>query len=60
MAPETVVAACDAEGGAEVVDDGPDEGGAREWCAAGEVEAEAGDEDDEGGVEPVYLLVPVV
>jgi hypothetical protein len=60
VAPETVVPACDAEGGAEVVEDGPDEGGACERCAAGEVEAEAGDEDNEGGVKPAYLLVPVV
>ena len=55
-----MVAACDAEAGADVVEDGPEEGFAGKGCAGGEVETVGWDEDNEGGVEPIDLLIPVV
>lgn len=55
MAPEAVVASGYAEGGQEVVGDGPDEGWARERGGGGEEEADEGNEEDKRGVEVVYF-----
>ena len=60
MTPEAVISTCDAEGGAEVVEDGPEKRWARKWCAACKVEAVQGYEYDKSGIEPINLLVPVV
>lgn len=50
---------CDSQTGVEVVDDGEDGRGQLERHPVGGDEAQQGDEDDEGGVEPVDVLVPV-
>ena len=54
-----MVASCDTEAGVEVVDDGEDGGLEVERYPVAGHEAQDGDNDDEGGVQPVDLLVPV-
>nr|GFD53132.1 hypothetical protein [Tanacetum cinerariifolium] len=55
--PQTVITAGYAEGGKEVVRNAPEKGRTCEGRVLGKVETEEWDEDNEGGVEPVYLLV---
>lgn len=59
VGPEAVIACCDAETGPKVVDEGPEEGWAVKGGGEGEEEAEEGEEDDGGCVDPVYVMVPV-
>lgn len=54
-----MVASCDAHASVEVVDDGEDGGGELQRHPVGGDEAGQRDEDDEDGVEPVDVLVPV-
>lgn len=59
MSPQTMVASSDAETGVEVVDDSEDGRVEAKRNPVGGDEASQGDEDDEDGVEPVDVLVPV-
>lgn len=57
--PQAVVAARDAEAGEEVPEEGPDGGCAVQGRGADGVEAVGWDDEDEGGGDPVDVLVPV-
>ena len=59
VSPESVVATGDAEAGEEVVDDGKEGGLPLDGGEAGTDEAHDGNEDDEGDIEPVDMLVPI-
>lgn len=54
-----MVASRDAEGGQKVVGDAPEEGWAGERGVESEVETQERNQDDEGGVEPINLFVPI-
>ena len=59
VSPQTMVAGSDTEASVEVVDDGEDGRVEAKRNPVGGDEASQGDEDDEDGVEPVDVLVPV-
>lgn len=59
VSPQSVVTSGDAKTGVEVVDDAEDGGVELEGNPVRGDETHHGDNDDEGGVEPVHMLVPV-
>lgn len=60
MCPESMVTGSNAETGAEVVDDGKQRRLPFQWCPEGVDETSNGHTDNQGDVQPVDVLVPVL
>lgn len=59
VGPEAVVSGGDAEAGPEVVDEGPEDGLAPQGCVERRDHAGKGQADDEDGIDPVDVPVPI-